>query len=73
MFYTGTKKACEAYNKEVAEGMGLGSGNTTSWAEVIKHAKKSRFAILAHREFTGGEGLKFVKKLSEDWFPDEEL
>ena len=72
MWYIGTKKSCEAYNKEVTEGMGLGSGDTVTWSLITRHATQSKFAVVAHPEFVA-DGLKLVEQLPEDWYPDEEL
>ena len=67
MYYTGTKKKCEEYNRLVSESMGLGDGVTQRWGEVVRHATKSLFAIVAHPDYTL-ESLKFVGSLSEDWY-----
>ena len=67
MYYTGTKRKCENYNKKVTLGEGY-SGSTTKWADVVTHNDGGRFAILKHKDYTHTMDLIV---LTDDWFDND--
>lgn len=71
MWYVGTKNNCEAYELDVRSALNI-SGKTQRWSDVIRHDKKSLFAVAAS-ELVDNESLRLVDTLTDDWFPDEQL
>ena len=69
MWYVGTKKSCEAYDKKVSEAIGFDGNRTANWANPRRHPEKSIFAIDAHNTILPDEGSKLrkVELLTEDW------
>ena len=69
-YYLGTKTACEAYNKQVADLIGLEF--PYSWSSVIENKYGTQFAILKHDVHTSND-LQEGEALPENWFHDEQL
>ena len=64
MYYTGTKKACEDYNKLVTIGENY-QLLTNEWASVIKNYNGRGFAILKHNSYE--IHMTLVDRLPDSW------
>ena len=75
MWYVGTKKDCNAYDKKVTSALGFNGNRTANWANPRRHPEKSIFAIYAHNTILPdeGSGLKLVEQLTDDWndYPED--
>lgn len=72
MYYTSKNKAeLESYNNLVSQSENYDGVTTIGWAKVVEHPNGEDFAILAHSKYESE--LETLDRLSEDWFPQENL
>jgi len=65
MYYIGTKRECESYNKHVVDGENYDGTFTINWAEPIQHPTNESFAILKHPQYDSK--MELVESLGDDW------
>jgi uncharacterized protein (DUF1810 family) len=65
MYYKGTKKECENYNKKVTLGEKY-KDSTSVWANVVKNQNGQIFAIFKHDKYTSQ--MILINDIPNDWY-----